>query len=157
MPTYSLDTSSLLAAWLERYPIDNFDGFWIRLNELLVNGNAVASTEVLRETKRRDDGLHKWLRERTSAIIEIDDACQERVTDIMLKYPRFVDASKGKNLGDPFVIALATTYKPALTVVTEENGGSADRPKIPFVCHQEGIRCVKLVELIRAEKWKFSA
>jgi uncharacterized protein with PIN domain len=155
MPLYSLDTSSLVAAWLERYPIENFEGFWSRMDELMSSGNAVLSREVLREVKRRDDGLHSWLRKRESAIIEIDDACQEHVADIMSRYPKFVDTSKGKNIGDPFVIALARTYSPNLRIISEENGGSENRPKIPFVCTQEKLNCSKIVDLIRAEKWQF--
>jgi hypothetical protein len=52
MPLYSIDTSTLVAAWLERYPPDVFPGFW-KAMELAVNsGDIVASTEVLREVKR---------------------------------------------------------------------------------------------------------
>jgi len=155
MPTYSLDTSSLVAAWVEHYPIDNFEGFWDRIDALMTTDAAVLSTEVVRETKKRDEGLHKWLKTRAKGIVEIDDACQEQVMYIMGKYPKFVDTRTGKNLGDPFVIGLSLTYDPHLIVVSEENGGAAHRPAIPFVCGAEGVKCIKLVDLIRREKWRF--
>lgn len=155
MPKYCLDTSSLIAGWVEHYPIDNFEGFWERLDALLSADVAVLSTEVVREAKKRNEELHKWLKARAKGIMEIDDACQEQVTYIMGKYPKFVDTRTGKNLGDPFVIGLARTHDPFLTVVSEESGGNANRPKIPSVCSAEDVECIKLVNLIKRENWRF--
>ena len=155
MPKYSIDTSSLVAAWLERYPIDNFPGFWSGLDDAIQSSIVVASQEVLREVKKRDEGLYKWCKERKKFFIEVDDDCQDRVTEIMEKYPRFVDTRTGKNSGDPFVIALAQTYDPQLIVVTEENGGSGSRPAIPYVCAAEGIQQVNMLTLIQRLGWKF--
>jgi uncharacterized protein with PIN domain len=155
MPLYCIDTSSLVAAWIEHYPIDNFEGFWERLDALFTGDAAVISKEVVRESEKRDKELYKWLKARAKGTIEIDDACQTHVTYIMGKYPKFVDTRAGKNLGDPFVIGLARTYDPFLTVVSEESGGNANRPKIPSVCAAEGVNCIKLVDLIRREKWRF--
>lgn len=155
MATYSCDTSSLVAAWCERYPIENFPGFWDRLDELIDRGDLIASREVLREVKRRDDALHKWCSKRAGMFVEVDEPCQDHVTDIMAKYPRFVDTRTGKNSGDPFVIALACQHKPRLTVITEENGGSAARPAIPYVCTTEGIAYENLLALIKTHGWRF--
>lgn len=155
MASYSFDSSSLVAAWCERYPFDNFPGFWERLEELIVAGEALASREVLREVKRRDDKLFKWCNSRPKMFIEVDEACQDRVIEIMAAYPRFVDTRTGKNSGDPFVIALARQHDPMLTVVTEENGGSATRPAIPFVCTAEKIPVMNLLALIQRHGWRF--
>jgi hypothetical protein len=156
VPAYCIDTSSLVAAWIERYPIQNFPGLWARLDEIISAREIVASAEVLREVKRRDDSLYKWCKERPGLFVEVDDACQDYVIAIMAKYPRFVDTRTGKNSGDPFVIGLAQTYEPRLTVVTEENGGSASRPAIPFVCAAEGIPHTKLLALIQRYGWRFA-
>ena len=67
----------------------------------------------------------------------------------MGEYPRLVDTVKGKSASDPWVISLALQYDQKLTVVTEENGGSANSPKIPYVCRQEDIRCINLLDLIK--------
>ena len=34
------------------------------------------------------------------------------------------------------------------TVVTEEKGGTAEKPHIPYVCQEEDIRYISLLELI---------
>jgi hypothetical protein len=145
----------LVAAWIERYPIANFPGFWTRFEETIESGDAVASFEVLRDLKKRDDGLYKWCKARDKLFVEIDDACQDQVTDIMAKYPRFVDTRTGKNTSDPFVIALALTHTPGLMVISEEDGGAANRPAIPYVCAAEGIEHAKLLTLIQRYGWRF--
>ena len=68
---------------------------------------------------------------------------------VMGEYPRLVDTVKGKSTSDPWVISLALQYNPKLTVVTEENGGSESRPNLPYVCRQEDIRCINLLDLIK--------
>lgn len=35
MYVYCVDTSSLIAAWQERYPIENFPNFWDRMDALI--------------------------------------------------------------------------------------------------------------------------
>lgn len=44
---------------------------------------------------------------------------------------------------------------PRLVVVTQEAGGTADKPRIPFVCDREGVRHIDLLTLIEEEDWTF--
>lgn len=68
----------------------------------------------------------------------------------MQKYPRLVDTVKGRSGADPFVIALAKSRQPPMTIVTEEMPGKV---KIPDVCLSEGINWCNLADLIEAEGW----
>ncbi len=43
---YCVDTSSLIAAWQERYPIENFPKFWDRMGGLIEDGRLVSPIEV---------------------------------------------------------------------------------------------------------------
>ncbi len=86
---------------------------------------------------------------------EIDDDVQDAVVRVMRAYPKLVDTGKGKSGADPFVIAQALAARPRLVVITQEAGGSAEKPKIPFVCDQEGIRHIELLTLIEEEDWSF--
>lgn len=58
---------------------------------------------------------------------------------------------RGSGAADPFVIALAERHD--LTVVTSENRGSPQHPKIPLVCEWRSVPCLSLVEFFRAEGW----
>jgi len=58
MTRYCVDTSSMIAAWQERYPIENFPQFWVRMDALIDARQLVAPIEVLIEMKKRSDELH---------------------------------------------------------------------------------------------------
>lgn len=118
----------------------------------------VISREIYDEVRRKDEELFEWLEPRADCVVEVDDSIQVHVATIMANYPKLVDTRTGKSGADPWVIALAMTYNPKLTVVTEENkGGSVDRPKIPFVCGRPEIQVqsLNLLGLIQAENWVF--
>ena len=51
--TYCIDTSSLIAAWQERYTIENFPGFWVQMEALIMAGRLIAPVDVLK--KQRSD------------------------------------------------------------------------------------------------------
>ncbi|EIZ77310.1 hypothetical protein WSK_4125 [Novosphingobium sp. Rr 2-17] len=69
---------------------------------------------------------------------DIDDDVQSEVVHIVQAFPKLVNICKGKSGGDPFVVAQALAANPHLVVVTQEAGGSADKPRIPYVCNQLG-------------------
>ncbi len=155
-PIYSIDSSALIHGWQRVYRPKNFGFVWDRLDLLIEEGRLRASVEVLNELEKKDDELYAWCKDRREALfVEIDDSCQTQVGYIMGTYPRLVDTVKGRSGGDPFVIALAATTNPPMTVVTEEHPGKKDSPKIPDVCLAEGIPCIGLADMIEQEDWKF--
>jgi hypothetical protein len=154
--TYCIDTSSLVHAWRRAYPPKRFGGLWVAIDRLIEEGRLVATIEVLHELKKKDDDIYEWAKVRKETMfLEIDDDVQSEVIRIMQTYPKLVDTGKGKSGGDPFVIAQALSQKPRLVVITQEAGGSADKPRIPYVCDQEGVRNIDLLTLIEEEDWSF--
>lgn len=155
-PTYCIDTSSLVHAWRRAYPPKRFSGLWIAFDQLIDDGRLVATIEVYYELKKKDDEIFEWAKDRKETMfLEIDDGVQGEVVRIMQTYPKLVDTGKGKSGGDPFVIAQALAGSPRLVVVTQEAGGTADKPRIPFVCDREGVRHIDLLTLIEEEDWTF--
>lgn len=55
---YCIDTSSLIAAWQERYPVENFPAFWDKMDDLIEAERLKAPVDVLYEIKKRSDELH---------------------------------------------------------------------------------------------------
>lgn len=154
-PRYSIDSSALIHGWVRAYPPRTFPTVWERLDGLATNGILKASVEVFNELQKQDDDLYAWCKERPAMLVDIDDAIQGAMRHIMGIYPKLVDTSKGKSGADPFVIAVAMTPNPSLAVVTEERGGSASKPRIPFVCRQEELHCISLLQLIEEQNWTF--
>ncbi len=152
---YSIDSSALIHAWRRAYPRKNFPQFWRRLDELILMGRLFSSIEVYREIQKKDDELHGWCRTRSRTFLPISEELQDQVIEIMGAYPRLVDTSKGRSAADPFVVGLARLQSPSWIVLSEENPGKASSPKIPDVCKAEGLRCLRLVELIQEENWIF--
>ncbi|MGC1873026.1 MAG: DUF4411 family protein [Acidobacteriaceae bacterium] len=152
MTTYCIDTSSLIAAWQERYPIENFPSFWVKMDELIIANRLIAPIDVLHETKKRSDELHAWLKKRPAMFLELDEKVQIEAGKVPSQFPRLVGERKLRTSADPFVIALARVQD--LQIVTDEKPtGTLMRPNIPDVCIELNMTAVGLLHLIRAEKW----
>ncbi|MGC1376738.1 MAG: DUF4411 family protein [Anaerolineales bacterium] len=62
MTIYCIDTSSIISAWSERYPIKNFPGFWKHFEQLIDDGRLVSPDEVRREIIKKSEGLDVWVK-----------------------------------------------------------------------------------------------
>ncbi len=148
---YSVDSSALIHAWRRVYRPKNFGFVWNGFDALIEESRLRCSIEVYNELEKKDDELFKWCKDRKVGLfVELDDAIQGHVARIMKAYPRLVDTVKGRSGADPFVIGLAATTNPMMTVVTEEQPG---KTKIPDVCKAEKIDCIGLADLIEREDW----
>jgi len=149
---YSLDTSAILDGRIRYYPVDVFPALWGNF-EGLVHSGGIKATEIVRhELERLDDEVLKWTRG-LSLFVDVDEEIQMIVSDILKSHDRLVAEGGQRSRADPFVIALAKQNKCA--VVTAENGGTQQKPKIPFVCKSLGIECITILDLIRRERWTF--
>lgn len=153
MTVYCIDTSSLIAAWQERYPIENFPKFWEKMEGLIVKKRLVSPLDVLNEIQKRSDELHKWLKVQTDMFMELDDATQIEAANVLATFPRLVGEKKLRTSADPFVIALARVK--GFQIVTEEKPtGNNNKPNIPDVCSGMNMNnCIGLLDLIKSEKW----
>jgi len=151
---YVFDTSAFIEAWWETYPPANFPGLWEEIDTLVDAGNLIAPEEVLHELKSGDDDLHDWVKQRSDRIVvPTSRDLMLKVTAILADHPTLTKPGTGRSAADPFVIALAALR--GCPVVTKELGGSATKPRIPFVCDQSGIDCLRFLDVIRNEGWTF--
>ena len=153
-PSYSVDTSALLDGWVRYYPPAHFPNLWDQIDLLIQGGRFHASEEVLIEVERHDESLNEWIEARREQIvIATTDEVAAVVQDILRSHERLVMSGSGRNRADPFVIAVARLHD--AVVVTGERGGTPQRPKIPSVCADFGIRTINLLDLIKEEGWVF--
>lgn len=162
MAGYCFDTSSLLYAYRDHYPIELFESVWSFFNKKALESSAIISCiEVLRELEKKDKATYKFfsnkeLREKfffsfSSPIV------QEKLKIILKEFPMMTKESKFQTYADPFVVALALTN--SLSVVTEEKRVNNKEKihkeaKIPDVCDFFKIPCSGFVDFLRAEKFK---
>ena len=150
--SYSVDTSAFLDAWVRHYPPDVFPGIWQQMDHAANNTILNFSDEVVNELEKKDDGAHKWVKAHGSIIVPLDTEIEKYVQEIMTRFPRLVDTKKGRSVGDPFVIAVARLKK--LTVITGEVlTGNVNKPRIPDVCNDLGIRWIRILDFFREQKW----
>lgn len=153
---YSIDTSAILDGMVRYYPRTVFSGLWIRLQDLIKEGNLFASEEVKAELEKQNDDALEWATEQSNLFVEVDDEIQDEVSKILANHPRLIDTRKGRSGADPLVIALAKVRE--CSVVTGElPSNSLKRPKIPDVCNSIGVECLNLLGLMRREGWVFPA
>lgn len=149
---FSLDTSGILDAWVRYYPPDVFPTIWSKMDVSARNGEIFVIDEVVRELERKDDDIHKWVKQRGAMIVPIDIEVQKHLAEIMTKYGRLVDTKKNRSGCDPWVIALARAR--GLIVVTGEKAtGNLKKPKIPDVCNDLGVPCIEIVDFFRKQGW----
>jgi hypothetical protein len=115
-------------------------------------GGSRLRLKFIMNCKKKDDELFAWCKERKETMfVEIDDDTQAAVARIMRDHPKLVDTTKGRSGADPFVIALAATGNPTMTVVTEEFLGKS---RIPDVCNAQKILWCGVADLIEKEDWR---
>lgn len=77
---FSFDSSAFIHAWYRAYRPKNFETFWINLEEAILAGHVVASTEVLLELQRKDDDIYKWCKRLAESVsVEVDDEQQRHM------------------------------------------------------------------------------
>lgn len=154
---YSLDTSALIAAFHERYPINSFPSLWCKIEELIKNGRLKMS-EVVFEEAMRDTEIKQWCDQnqlKHDFQVTIDESVQLHVNEVLLQFPKLVDDRTGKSGADPWAIALAMMTQNCIVVTEENPTNSEKRPKIPDACAHFNLQCIKIVELIGRENWIF--
>lgn len=151
---YIFDTSSLIGAWVRAYPPDTFPVVWDRMDGLAAAGDLLVPEEVYEKLSAQDDDLWAWVKERSTAIVvPTTRAVMLEARAILADHEGLAKTGTGRGKADPFVIALANLRDSP--VVTQEQGGSAAKPRIPFVCTDRGIACMSILDVIRAERWRF--
>jgi hypothetical protein len=150
-----VDTSALIDGLERYYPEHNFPALWAEVDKLIHARRFVISEEVLDEAQRKTLAAKDWCEARKGTIVVATDAAIAlEVRRILQLHPNLVKGMKGRNRADPFVVAVASLS--GATVVTGEGSdGTADRPKIPYVCAQLGVPSIRLTDLIRLEGWIF--
>lgn len=150
---YTFDTSAFLQCWARFYPMDVFPGLWAKLERMLDKGEIVCADEVLNELSKHEDELYKWLKEKKGVFLELDGPIQDAASAVLNDHPYIAKEFARRTHADPFVIAVAKVH--GLAVVTQEDRGSATKPRIPYVCDDLDVPCVDVIGFIREVGWTF--
>ncbi len=124
------------------------------MDELIAEGRCKICEEVRTEAEDDTEGLYEWIKQRPNLVVDFDREQELAVKEVMAKYPRLVHLKKNTGWADGFIVALSKCR--GYTVVTQEGLGANESPKIPLVCRDYDISCLKLVDMIEQEEWEFN-
>lgn len=153
--SYVIDTSALIHWYVETYPPILLPKLPDRIEGLIAEGRLVAPIEVESELERQADDLLEWAKGNPALFVEEDENVQAEVRELMRRHFNRAKPHKGISGADPFVIAMAKVRGKRWAVVANENPGSAENRKIPFVCKDSGIPCMDFQGMMRQERWVF--
>jgi hypothetical protein len=152
--SYVFDTSALIGAWVRSYPPDAFPRLWSEMDALAAANRLLVPEEVYEELKAQDDDLFKWVKDRKDDVVQATSrAMMLEARAVLADHPHLTKTGTGRGRADPFVIALAALQ--GCPVVTQEQGGTAAKPRIPYVCADRAVACVAFLDVIRTEGWRF--
>ncbi len=152
MTLFSFDTSALIGAHNELYPPHTFPGLWRKVEALIAARELFCSEEVLHELERQDDDLLKWAKGQAGLFLPMDPAIEAAVKGVVI-IPNVVKGVSTDNSADPFVVAVGIAR--GAVVVSREKPGSAQRPKIPYICGQLNVPHQTLEDFVTGQGWTF--
>ena len=124
------------------------------MEDAIANNQLIAPMFVLEELKRKEgDELCSWAECQISMFYPLEADLQIVQKAIVNRFPKLISEAKNRSLCDPWVIALAQMKQ--FAVVSEENRGGINTPKIPDVCDELSIKCIRVADLIEELQWKF--
>ena len=151
---YSLDTSALINGRRDLYPPDLFPTLWEKIEGTIAAG-AIRSIDVVRdELARKDDATKDWAATQADLFLQLEEDIQAATTAVLREHPKMMGKGGGRNAADPFVVGLAIARN-GIVVTQETRSNNIEKPRIPDVCQELGVRCIPLVEVIRDQGWTF--
>ena len=153
---YFVDTDE----WINlsrHYPKEVFPGLWENIENLIAEGRILSPKEVLDEIARGHDELKEWCRAHRTMFLNTDNLIG-RVQKILKEHPTLVNPNAKYESADPYLIALAASYKSNMfgrspIIVTNENVDKTSR--IPHAARANGVQTCRLMEMVKREGWKF--
>jgi len=134
------------------FPPASFPTLWARVEEQ-IGQTIFCVDEVKRELTRRDDEVAAWAASQRNLFVPLDQDVQLATREVLVRCRKLVAVGAKRDGADPFVIGLALARTGV--VVTEEDPGSANRPKIPEACALVDVRCIGFAQYIGEQGWVF--
>lgn len=155
---YLLDTNTLIQAKNEYYGFDVCPGFWEWIDRSNRAEEVYSIDRVYNELTAGADELAEWSRERKSDFFLPFDAhsSMREVADLVetrgFKPQVVQEFMRG---ADPFLIAYAAAYGHTIVTLEARSDGSRRKVKIPTVCEEMSIPCIRTFDLLRDLEARF--
>lgn len=149
MSKYIFDSSSLIEL-CERYPYEIFPNIYDNIIFKMIEiGEIFSVAEVYEELR----DLQEFWKDYKEYFRDLTDKESENLSEILSSdefevFKRWGMKENDDHWADPHLIACAME-DPEIDIVSEESSTRTPQRKIPYVCNQKGIRCIKLLEFYK--------
>ena len=171
---YILDTDAILNLTRRIYPLQVFPKLHNHMNQMIRKGIIVSSVEVLGELginikKKPNQWLTEtekgypeeynlpnvWAQKNYQIFLEFEPQLESIVHRITSNYNNVVKVKSTFGYdADIHLIALAVAHDYAL-ITYEKPSDNPDKPKIPNICKDLGVKCMDLLEVFKEKNWSF--
>lgn len=135
-----------------RFPPPIFPSIWDRLSGLAAINRLVIHYLSLDELEHIDPDTKEWASQHLQKKGSVRDMNAD-LTELADKFPALQRLASSRFLAAPFIAAMAR--REGFIAVCEGRFGSAEDPRLPFLCRDRGVTCIRLNELFAKEKWTF--
>lgn len=114
-----------------------------------------ARNEIAPATRAGQIDLRAWIDDCEGLVVPVDDEIQRSLEADVLQFFVPETFAAGKNVADPYVIAVAKAYGAEVptVVVSEElrRDGATVKKSIPSICRQLGVPCISAWRIVDEE------
>lgn len=157
MVRYLLDSNIFIEAKNAYYPFDVFPAFWDRLHKLEEQNHLLSIDKVKEELCHHDDKLADWCKSVVRDTFFVESAACTSVYGEIAKWvfanTQYNEQAKSLFLGvdeaDPWLVAYARTHGFVLVTHEASNPDSKNKIKLPDVCRQFNVQCIRTIDMLR--------
>ena len=139
------------------YPKSVFSSLWDNVENLISKERILSPKEIRDELKRGHDEPAEWCKAHQK-MFRSTSRLTEQVKKIIDAHPELVDPNAPYESADPYIVALAASYKrdiPGLSPITVTDENVNKKSRIPYAASANGVQTCKLVEMFQREGWTF--
>lgn len=124
---------------------------------LIAQGRILSPLETCKEleagAKDKGDEVLQWVERNKAIFIELNDAQQGHLADVLAQFPDLVKYDSQGYDADPILVAMALD-SPGWTVVTRDGFNGRGKEGIKQACDHYKIPCMTEHDMLKANGWK---
>ncbi|MBI4823852.1 MAG: DUF4411 family protein [Nitrospirae bacterium] len=128
------------------YRRDVFPTIWNKLEDMIRNGELIASLEVYKEIKAVSDKIYDWCKSNKVMFKDIDECQRQKLQEVEKQYDKnyWKNENNKEVWADPWVMALSLC-EDAIIVTDEKN----TQNRIPAITSMLGLKCLGLLDFFK--------
>lgn len=155
-PGYLLDANTIIQLGRRINPPELRSSANAIVDGLISQGRILSPLEVCKElemgVKDKGDEVIKWVERNKTIFVELSEAQQEHLADVLAQFPDLVKYDIQSYDADPILVAMALEYR-GWTVVTRDGFNGTGKQGVKQACDRYKIPCMTEYDMLKANGW----